>query len=119
MTPVLLALYAFLSGDYGELPDDSAAPLASFAFIWAGAFILWPFFVHGCLWQHEAHGFIWLALFLLAALFWGFMIELIFLVKARLWPNTSLEPTPITPVSFRYGFQVGGSHRRRGSVLGR
>jgi hypothetical protein len=34
-------------------------------------------------------------------------------------PNTSLEPTPITPVSFRFGFRVGGSHRRRGSVLGR
>ena len=34
-------------------------------------------------------------------------------------PNTSLEPTPVTPVCFRCGFRVGGSHRRRGSVLGR
>ena len=37
----------------------------------------------------------------------------------KLWPNTSLEPTPVTPVSFRCGFLVGGCHRRRGSVLGR
>ena len=29
-------------------------------------------------------------------------------------PNTSLEPTPVTPVSFRCGFWVVGSHRRRG-----
>ena len=30
-----------------------------------------------------------------------------------------VEPTPITPVSFRYGFRVGGSPRRRGSAFGR
>ena len=34
-------------------------------------------------------------------------------------PNTALEPTPITPGSFRFGFLVGGSHRRRGSAFGR
>jgi hypothetical protein len=34
-------------------------------------------------------------------------------------PNTALEPTPITPISFRCGFRVGGSHRRRGSALER
>jgi len=34
-------------------------------------------------------------------------------------PNTSLEPTPITPVSLRFGFPPFGSHGRRGSVLGR
>jgi hypothetical protein len=33
--------------------------------------------------------------------------------------NTALEPTPITPGSFRFGFRVGGSHRRRGSAFGR
>ena len=36
-----------------------------------------------------------------------------------MWPNTSLEPTPVTLVSFRCGFRVGGSRGRRGSVLGR
>ena len=36
-----------------------------------------------------------------------------------LWPNTSLEPTPVTLVSFRCRFWVGGSRRSRGSVLGR
>ena len=35
------------------------------------------------------------------------------------WPNTSLEPTPVTLGSYRCGFRVGGSRRRRGSVLGR
>ena len=34
-------------------------------------------------------------------------------------PNTSLEPTPITLSVLPRAFQVGGSHRRRGSVLGR
>ncbi len=34
-------------------------------------------------------------------------------------PNTSLEPTPTAPVSFRCGFRVGGSHRRRGSAWSR
>ena len=37
----------------------------------------------------------------------------------RMPPNTSLEPTPITPVCLRCGFPAGGSHGRRGSVLGR
>ena len=44
------------------------------------------------------------------------------LKKARLIltghaPNTALEPTPITPVRFRFGFPVGASHRRRGSAF--
>ena len=34
-------------------------------------------------------------------------------------PNTALEPTPLTPVNLRFGFLVGGSHRRRGSAFGR
>ena len=34
-------------------------------------------------------------------------------------PNTSLEPTAITPVCSRFGLLVGESHWRRGSVLGR
>jgi hypothetical protein len=99
VAPVLLALYALLSSDYGELPDDPAASLASFVFPWAGALVLWPFFLHGCIWQHEAHGVIWLSLFLLAALFWGFMFELIFMLKIRLWPNKSPEPTPVGAAS--------------------
>jgi hypothetical protein len=37
----------------------------------------------------------------------------------RMLPNTSLEPTPVTTGSLRCGFPVDGSHRRRGSVLGR
>jgi hypothetical protein len=39
--------------------------------------------------------------------------------KIDLTPNTALEPTPVTPGSFRCGFPVGGSHRRRGSAFGR
>ena len=34
-------------------------------------------------------------------------------------PNTALEPTPVTPGSFRFGFLVGGSRWRRGSAFGR
>jgi hypothetical protein len=34
-------------------------------------------------------------------------------------PYSSLEPTPITPVRFRFGFRADGSHWRRGSVPGR
>jgi hypothetical protein len=34
-------------------------------------------------------------------------------------PNTALEPTSVTPASFRCGFPAGGSYRRRGSVFGR
>lgn len=36
-----------------------------------------------------------------------------------MWPNTALEPTPVTPGSFRCGFPVGGNPRRRGSAFGR
>jgi hypothetical protein len=38
--------------------------------------------------------------------------------KAML-PNTSLEPTMVTPGSLRCGFRVGGSRGRRGSALRR
>jgi hypothetical protein len=34
-------------------------------------------------------------------------------------PNAALEPTPITPCSFRCGCRGGASHGRRGSVCGR
>lgn len=34
-------------------------------------------------------------------------------------PDTSLEPTPVTPAGLRCGFPVGGSRGRRGSVLAR
>lgn len=33
--------------------------------------------------------------------------------------DMSLEPTSVAPVSFHFGFLVGGSHRRRGSVHNR
>jgi hypothetical protein len=38
--------------------------------------------------------------------------------SVRMLPNTALEPTPVTPGSFRFGFPVGGCHRRRGSAFG-
>jgi hypothetical protein len=41
------------------------------------------------------------------------------LTYITMWPNTALEPTPVTPVSFRCGLLVGGSHWRRGSAFGR
>jgi hypothetical protein len=41
------------------------------------------------------------------------------MVEDMVMPNTALEPTPITPVCFRCGLLVGGSHRRRGSAFGR
>jgi hypothetical protein len=37
--------------------------------------------------------------------------------KMMMLTLTSLEPTLVTPVSIRYGFRVGESHRWRGSVL--
>ena len=34
-------------------------------------------------------------------------------------PNTALEPTAITPVSFRFGRRLADVFRRRGSAFGR
>ena len=56
---------------------------------------------------------------LLAAAFFSLILFHRLRCRSEKSPNTSLEPTPVTPVSFRCGFWVGGSHRRRGSVLGR
>src|SRR5258706_7268273 len=92
MIPVLLGLYVLLASDYGELPDPPI-PLMWVAFLWFGALVLWPFAVHGLLWQHEPHGIVWLVTFLVTALFWGFIIELFFMVKTRLRPNKSLQAT--------------------------
>ena len=53
-------------------------------------------------------------------LFLGGIVSFLFRMRHnRTPPNTALEPTPITPGSFRFGFPVGGSHRRRGSAFGR
>jgi hypothetical protein len=33
--------------------------------------------------------------------------------------SEKMKPTPVTPRSYRFGFPVVGSYRRRGSALGR
>lgn len=83
--PVLLGLYVFLASDCGELPDDPTVSLSLVAFIYFGALVLWPFFVHGLAFHQAPHGILWLAMFAVTALFWGFIIEWLFLVKTRLW----------------------------------
>ena len=39
--------------------------------------------------------------------------------ELTMWPNTALEPTAITPGSFRFGRRLADVFRRRGSALGR
>ena len=94
--PVLLVLYGCLTfGDYGE-PGDPPVPFLWTAFLWVCISFLWPFLAYYYLISHsDPHGIHWLAVFLVAALFWGFIIELLFMVKKRLWPNQSQEPTAV------------------------
>ena len=51
--------------------------------------------------------------------FYFYFMDFFSLPVFEMLPNIALEPTPVTPVSFRCGFWVGGSHRRRGSAFGR
>jgi len=105
--PVLLGLYVFLASDYGELPDDPTVSVGLVAFLYFGALVMWPFFLHGLVFQQAPHGIVWLAMFVVTALFWGFIVELLFMVKTRLWPNQSPEPTAVG----------AGCHRATGSAV--
>jgi hypothetical protein len=53
----------------------------------------------------------------------GLMVDIDLTLNGVLVLHTLVNPswhlTAITPVSFRFGFRVGGSHRRRGSAYGR
>jgi hypothetical protein len=89
--PVLILLYAFIdswSADW--MPQDPPLPFRWAVVMWFIRVALWPF-----LSQQAPHGISWLVLLLVTALFWGFIIELLFMVKRRLLPNKSPEPTAV------------------------
>jgi len=75
------------------MPQDPPLPFRWAVVMWFIRVALWPF-----LSQQAPHGISWLVLLLVTALFWGFIIELLFMVKRRLWPNKP-EPTAVGAVS--------------------
>ena len=96
LLPVLILLYAFIdSWSEDWMPQDPPLPFRWAAVMWFIRLALWPFL---CL-RDDPHGITWFALILVAALFWGFIIELLIMVKRRLWPNKSPEPTAVGAVS--------------------
>jgi hypothetical protein len=47
--------------------------------------------------SHGDQPLLWFPLWIVSGLFWAFMLELFIIVKSRLWPNKSPEPTAVTP----------------------
>ena len=95
--------------------ENGTGPLGAIL-VWTPMIILWPITVLQII---SPGGSLEMALpfgVFGTALFWGLVFEIAYLRITRKRSNTTLEPTAITPVSFRFGFLVGGSHRRRGSA---
>ena len=87
--PLLFCLYGCLvAGDYGG-PHDPPVPILWQAFLWFCALMLWPFLVASLLFHLEPMSVFWFVLWLVTGLFWGLMIELVYVAGKRLRPNTA------------------------------
>ena len=76
---------------------DSQTTLAGIWFI-ASMVALWPLFVSGVFIFHEdPPPIVGILLWIISGLFWAFLVEVLFIVKARMWPNKPPEPTAVTP----------------------
>jgi len=84
--PILGFLDIFI-GNFDYMPQDPPVPVLVTASIWFCALALWPLFVYALIFQHDPTGISSLAVLLTTMLFWGFIVELLFITKARLWPN--------------------------------
>jgi hypothetical protein len=96
LLPVLIVLYAFIeswSADW--MPQDPPLPFRWAVVMWFIRLALWPFCVYDLIFQRDPSGIAFLVMLLITALFWGFIIELLFMLKRRLWPNLSPEPSAV------------------------
>ena len=58
----------------------------------------WPFAIVSLIFHRDPPLLIyWLLLWVVTGVFWGLIIEVFFVVKARLRPNKSLQPTATAP----------------------
>ena len=97
LLPVLTMQYAFIdTWSENWMPQDPPLPFSGVALMWFIRLALWPFFVYDVVFQRDPSGVAFLIILLITALFWGFVIELLFMVKRRLWPNKSPEPPAAT-----------------------
>jgi hypothetical protein len=66
--------------------------------IWAVAswpLVVWTYFFH----SHGDQPLLWFPLWIVSGLFWAFIYDRLIIVKSRLWPNKSPEPTAVGAVS--------------------
>jgi hypothetical protein len=106
MLPFLFALYVVVDSWSAEwMPQDPPPPSCWAVFMWLVKLVFWPFFFSDLIFPDGLTDLALLVVLLITGLFWGFVVELIFMVKARLWPVTALEPTGTAPVSSTTGLQ--------------
>ena len=92
--PILFCAFGcIVAGDYGE-PQDPPVPILWQAFLCFCGLALWPLVVATLVLHHDPAGISWLLWWVVTALFWGFIVELFFIIWTRHRPNTALEPTP-------------------------
>ena len=100
---VVFGLFLWLVLWYDDImPQDKDYPpsFVEQAFSWVCVLAMWPFWITEMILGHDPeHRIYWLFLWIVTGLFWAFIIELFFIVRGRMRPNKSPEPTAVGAVS--------------------
>ena len=69
------------------MPQDAPLPFFWAVVMWLIRLVLWPFCIYDVIFQRDPLGVAFVVMLLLTVLFWGFIIELVFMAKSRLRPK--------------------------------
>ena len=102
MMVVGLGLFLWLVFGFPDhiVPSDPAPTIGEVVLRWASIIALWPFTISSLILHSDPPlPIYWYLLWIASGLFWGLIIELLFVVKERLRSNKSLQATAAAPAS--------------------
>ena len=73
------------------MPQDPPLPFHWAVVMWFIRLAVWPICVYDVIFQRDPSVVTALVMLLLTVAFWGFIIELVFMAKSRLWSNTEID----------------------------
>src|SRR5882724_1405209 len=87
---LFILMCSFPDSDLPPYPPDTIFQRISTFVCLIGS---WPIIILAILLHRDPPAVLWLPLWLATGMFWAFILELCFVVKGRMWPNKSPEPT--------------------------
>jgi hypothetical protein len=91
-----LAVAGMFFVEFFVFPDTRPPTHFEDFFFWVWAAASWPLSVVWSMSQLDPPLVVIILLTIASGLFWAFVVELFFVVKKRMWPNKSLQPTATT-----------------------